>query len=88
LKLQYVPFILISITNILFNSCDYSSNSTEVPEEFKSYIYSISDTVDYKEILPFHGKDKKEIPAYISKNEAIEDIQIFEVSIKYIIFWV
>ena len=76
--MQYAPFILISITNILFNSCDYSSNSTEVPEEFKNYIYSISDTVDYKEILPFHGKDKKEIPAYISKNEAIEDIQIFE----------
>ncbi len=78
MKLQSAPFILIGITIIIFNSCNYNSRSKEVPEEFKSYIAKISDIVDYKEILPFHGKEKKEIPTYISKNEAIEDIQMIE----------
>ncbi len=78
MRSQYTHFILIGIVIILFNSCNDSSNSNEVPEEFKSYIDSISDTVDYKEILPFHGKEKKEIPTHISKKEAIEDIQMIE----------
>lgn len=49
---------------------------------FKSYIAKISDTVAYKEIIPFHGREKTEIPIHISKKEAIEDIQMIEYLLK------
>lgn len=75
--------ILISIVTLCtiifsFNSCNGYKNSIEIPEEFKSYIKTASDIIDYKEIIPFHGEEIEKIPLFITKNEAIEDIQMME----------
>jgi len=59
-----------------FFGCDSKSN--EIPPEFSSYINQNTLPIDYKEIIPSHGREKLPIPDYITKSQAMEDIQMFE----------
>ena len=73
---KYLFFIVFSIIILNFYSCD--AKSQEVPLEFKSYIPQSSYPVDYREVSSFHVEKRMEMPVIISKNEALEDIQMFE----------
>jgi hypothetical protein len=74
IKLRSKLFILIGVVIINFNSC----NSQVIPKEFNNYITKISQPVDYKAIIANYGNDKNAIPFRLSKDEAIEDIQMFQ----------
>ena len=76
--LQSKPFLVIGIVAIIFNSCSHDNRAQEVPEEFKRYITTVSQPVEYKEITPFYGGERATIPGAIRKHEALEDIQILE----------
>lgn len=78
MKSNLTSIIVICIIILLFNSCNKIKNSIEIPEDFESYITTVSDTIDYREIIPFHGKEKEKIPLFITKNEAVEDIRMVE----------
>jgi hypothetical protein len=72
MKAKFKTFIFAGLTFIAI-SCD-----REIPDEFKNYITQNSVPVSYKEIIPFHGGDKLKIPAFVTKAQALEDIDMFE----------
>ncbi len=78
MNLQLTVFILSGIISLLLNACRINFQSQAIPEEYKNYIPKNSVPVSYKEIIPFHGGDKLKIPGYITKAQALEDIDMFE----------
>lgn len=68
---------LLSFLSVGFIIIAYSCNQ-RIPEEYKNYIPKNSVPVSYKEIIPFHGGDKLRIPAFITKEQAMEDRDMFE----------
>jgi hypothetical protein len=71
-------FILIIFGTIIlnFNSC--CKKPQEIPSEFIDYISQISIPVEYKEIIPCYEEERKPIPEFVTKNQALDDIQMFE----------
>jgi hypothetical protein len=69
-------FILIIFSIIILNSC--AKKPQEIPKEFKNYISKVSVPVEYKEITPSHSEKRLPIPEFITKNQALEDIQMFD----------
>ena len=55
-----------------------SSGSQEVPRMFRSFIPRSACPVDYKEVIPFYESEHVERPALLAKEEALEDIGMFE----------
>jgi hypothetical protein len=53
-------------------------NNEEVPKEFKKYIAQNKIPIEYKEIIIYYGNQKEPVPDFITKKEALEDIEIFE----------
>ena len=78
MNLKLTVFILSGIISLLFNSCRIDFQSQAIPEEYKNYIPKNPVPVSYKEIIPFHGGDKLKIPALVTKEQALEDIDMFE----------
>ncbi len=78
MNLQLTVFIMSGIISLLLNACKINFQSQAIPEEYKNYIPKNSVPVSYKEIIPFHGGDKLIIPAFITKEQAMEDIDMFE----------
>jgi hypothetical protein len=68
--------ILIFLLLITLTSC--ANNDKGVPEEFKKYIAQYRTPIDHKEILPYYGDRDMPVPDFLSKKEALEDIDIFE----------
>ncbi len=73
---KFVHMLLIRLSIISFSGCN--SGSLDVPIEFRSFIADDSIPVEYREINPFPGGVPEPIPAYIARNEALEDIRMFE----------
>jgi hypothetical protein len=78
MNLQLTVFVLSGIISLLLNACRIDFQSQAIPEEYKNYIPKNSVPVSYKEIIPFHGGNKLKIPAFITKEQAMEDIDMFE----------
>ena len=76
IHLNFVVFIISGLIIFNFHSC--SNKPQEIPKEYKAFISQISTPVEYKEIIPSHGGERMPIPDFLTKQQALEDIQMFE----------
>jgi len=77
-KNRLLDFLILIFLLITVTSCCQDDKVLNIPNEFNKYITQNNLDVDYKEIIPYYGNNKKSIPAFITKREAIEDIEMFE----------
>ncbi len=75
---KLLNFLILIFLSITLTSCCQDDKVINIPNEFNKYITRNNLDVDYKEIIPYYGINKKSIPAFITKREAIEDIEMFE----------
>jgi hypothetical protein len=73
---KYFSIILVIFSIFLIFSCDKKSQF--IPEEYKPFISSISTPVEYKEIIPSHGGTPLPMPEILTRQQAMEDIRMFE----------
>lgn len=72
-------WIALSVISLILMTC---SGSDMVPKEYRNYITQNSTPVEYQEIIPFHGGERLKIPATITREQALEDLRMFEYLLK------
>jgi hypothetical protein len=75
-QMRFYTLILVFLLLNTLTSC--SQNNKGVPKEFRNYITQSKTPIEYKDIIPFYGEKKDPAPAFITKKEALEDIEMFE----------
>ncbi len=76
LRISFSIYILLII--ILFTLFSCRRKLQEVPTQFREFIPRNSVAVKYREILPYYDQDKPAMPAFLTKTQALEDINMLE----------
>jgi hypothetical protein len=66
------------VAALIFSFCSCNGSSQKVPREFRSFMPRSSHPVEYRETIPFYEDEKLVRPAFLSRMEAMEDIDMFE----------
>ncbi|HSR17973.1 MAG TPA: hypothetical protein VLM39_07755, partial [Ignavibacteriaceae bacterium] len=74
--MRFYLLVLIFFLLNLLTSCGQTNN--EVPKEFKKYITQSKIPIEHKEIIPYYGDKKEPVPDFITKKQALEDVETFE----------
>lgn len=82
---EIMRLYLLSLVFLLLNilpSCSKKDKPAKIPDKLNQFINCSENPVEYKEIQCDYGKRDLAIPDFITKEEALEDIEVFEYLIK------
>ena len=57
-------------------------NNNKVPEQFQQYINQVTVPIEQKEVIPYYGNANRIIPDFLTKKEALADVEMFEYLVK------
>ena len=73
---RITTFLLGCSIFILLNSCNPKNNNSEIPFVFREFISETEIPIEYKKACLYHGENRLSIPGFLTKKQALEDIEI------------
>ena len=81
--IQLIKILLIGCTVLfLSSSCKNQKEQKYIPRAFEKFISETEIPIRYKQIIPYYGDKRLPVPDFITKDEALKDIELLEYLLK------